>query len=186
MQVQVNTENGVENKDTLERWATDYLNESLARFRQDITRSRCSSPRKRQEGRRGQALHAGGTAAWPAPRWPPPTMHHPGRGLPRRDPAPDPPARPQLRQARPPSTATATPSARIRASSSKESDAQAVAQTGRAPAAYSQPVLGLRGRENPTGKHNTSWAGTRILIAPCVRAAVRHYCPTPSKEPEMK
>ncbi|MBA2964064.1 MULTISPECIES: HPF/RaiA family ribosome-associated protein [Ramlibacter] len=38
MQVQVNTSNGVENKDTLERWATDYLNEALARFSQDITR----------------------------------------------------------------------------------------------------------------------------------------------------
>ena len=38
MQVQVNTGNGVQNKDTLERWADDFLNESLARFRQEITR----------------------------------------------------------------------------------------------------------------------------------------------------
>ena len=38
MQVQVNTGNGVENKDTLERWATDYLSESLARFRDGLTR----------------------------------------------------------------------------------------------------------------------------------------------------
>ncbi|HSI55122.1 MAG: HPF/RaiA family ribosome-associated protein [Ramlibacter sp.] len=38
MQVQVNTSNGIENKDTLERWAGDFLNESLARFRQEITR----------------------------------------------------------------------------------------------------------------------------------------------------
>lgn len=38
MQVQVNTSNGIENKDTLERWASDYLNDSLERFRQDITR----------------------------------------------------------------------------------------------------------------------------------------------------
>lgn len=38
MHVQVNTSNGVENKESLERWATDYLNESLARFRQEITR----------------------------------------------------------------------------------------------------------------------------------------------------
>lgn len=38
MQVQVNTSNGVDNKETLERWATDYLNEHLARFAQDITR----------------------------------------------------------------------------------------------------------------------------------------------------
>ena len=38
MQVQVNTSNGIENKDSLERWADDFLNESLDRFRQDITR----------------------------------------------------------------------------------------------------------------------------------------------------
>jgi hypothetical protein len=38
MQVQVNTSNGIENKDGLERWADTFLNEQLARFRQDITR----------------------------------------------------------------------------------------------------------------------------------------------------
>jgi hypothetical protein len=38
MQVQVNTGNGIENKETLERWADQFLNESLARFKQDITR----------------------------------------------------------------------------------------------------------------------------------------------------
>ena len=38
MQVQVNTSNGIENKDSLERWADQFLNEALARFRQDITR----------------------------------------------------------------------------------------------------------------------------------------------------
>lgn len=38
MQVQVNTSNGIENKDTLDRWASDYLNEALSRFSQDITR----------------------------------------------------------------------------------------------------------------------------------------------------
>jgi hypothetical protein len=38
MQVQVNTSNGIENKETLDRWADKYLNESLARFGQDITR----------------------------------------------------------------------------------------------------------------------------------------------------
>lgn len=38
MQVQVNTGNGVENHDGLERWATDYLQEQLARFADDITR----------------------------------------------------------------------------------------------------------------------------------------------------
>lgn len=38
MQVQVNTSNGIENKETLDRWASDYLNDTLARFSQDITR----------------------------------------------------------------------------------------------------------------------------------------------------
>lgn len=38
MQVQVNTGNGVENRESLDRWASDFLNESLARFNQDITR----------------------------------------------------------------------------------------------------------------------------------------------------
>lgn len=37
MKVQVNTSNDIENKDTLERWASDYLNEHLARFDQDLT-----------------------------------------------------------------------------------------------------------------------------------------------------
>lgn len=38
MQVQVNTGNGVEGKDTLERWATEYLGDTLARFDPEITR----------------------------------------------------------------------------------------------------------------------------------------------------
>ena len=38
MQVQVNTGNGVQNKEALDRWATDFLNEELARFRQELTR----------------------------------------------------------------------------------------------------------------------------------------------------
>jgi len=38
MQVQVNTGNGVPNKESLELWATRFLNEELARFRQDLTR----------------------------------------------------------------------------------------------------------------------------------------------------
>jgi hypothetical protein len=37
MKVQVNTSNDIGNKDALERWASDYLNEHLARFGQDIT-----------------------------------------------------------------------------------------------------------------------------------------------------
>jgi hypothetical protein len=38
MQVQVNTGNGMQNKEALERWASDYLNDALGRFNQDITR----------------------------------------------------------------------------------------------------------------------------------------------------
>src|SRR5262249_30850307 len=37
MKVQVNTSNDIENKDALERWASEFLNEHLARFDQDIT-----------------------------------------------------------------------------------------------------------------------------------------------------
>jgi ribosome-associated translation inhibitor RaiA len=37
MQVRVNTSNGIENKEALERWAGEHLNENLARFRQEIT-----------------------------------------------------------------------------------------------------------------------------------------------------
>ena len=38
MQVQVNCGNGLTAKDTLEQWAGDFLNEELARFRDEITR----------------------------------------------------------------------------------------------------------------------------------------------------
>ena len=37
MKVQVNTSNDIDNKEALERWATDFLNEQLGRFEQDIT-----------------------------------------------------------------------------------------------------------------------------------------------------
>lgn len=37
MHVQVNTSNGIENKESLERWASEYLSEHLARFNQDVT-----------------------------------------------------------------------------------------------------------------------------------------------------
>jgi ribosome-associated translation inhibitor RaiA len=37
MKVLVNTSNDIENKDALERWASDYLSEHLVRFEQDIT-----------------------------------------------------------------------------------------------------------------------------------------------------
>ena len=37
MKVQVNTSNDIDNKDALERWANEYLNEQLARFDQDLT-----------------------------------------------------------------------------------------------------------------------------------------------------
>lgn len=38
MQVQVNTGNGLSSKETLEAWATDFLNDSLQRFRDELTR----------------------------------------------------------------------------------------------------------------------------------------------------
>jgi hypothetical protein len=38
MQIQVNTGSGIDNKESLERWAGDYLNSVLARFDQDLTR----------------------------------------------------------------------------------------------------------------------------------------------------
>ena len=38
MQIQVNTSNGVENKDALERWANEQIRQSLDRFSADVTR----------------------------------------------------------------------------------------------------------------------------------------------------
>jgi ribosome-associated translation inhibitor RaiA len=38
MQIQVNTSNGVENKEALERWANDAIRQSLDRFSADVTR----------------------------------------------------------------------------------------------------------------------------------------------------
>lgn len=38
MQIQVNTSNGIDNKDTLESWAKDEIQKTLARFSQDVTR----------------------------------------------------------------------------------------------------------------------------------------------------
>jgi ribosome-associated translation inhibitor RaiA len=38
MQVQVNTGNGLTSKETLESWATDFLNDSLERFSDELTR----------------------------------------------------------------------------------------------------------------------------------------------------
>jgi hypothetical protein len=37
IKVLVNTSNDIENKDGLERWASEFLNEHLARFAQDLT-----------------------------------------------------------------------------------------------------------------------------------------------------
>ncbi|MDB5730193.1 MAG: putative ribosomal subunit interface protein [Variovorax sp.] len=38
MQIQVNATNGIENKETLERWADGELKDTLARFVDDVTR----------------------------------------------------------------------------------------------------------------------------------------------------
>lgn len=38
MQIQVNTSNGIENKDALERWANEEIRQALDRFSADVTR----------------------------------------------------------------------------------------------------------------------------------------------------
>ena len=38
MQVQVNTSNGIDNKETLERWADEEIKNSLSRFAAEVTR----------------------------------------------------------------------------------------------------------------------------------------------------
>lgn len=38
MQVQVNASNGIDNKESLERWVAQFIGEALAHYRQDITR----------------------------------------------------------------------------------------------------------------------------------------------------
>ena len=38
MLIQVNTGNGIENTEALQRWTTDHLSETFGRFQQDITR----------------------------------------------------------------------------------------------------------------------------------------------------
>ena len=38
MQIQINTSNGIENKDALERWADAELRQTLARFAAEVTR----------------------------------------------------------------------------------------------------------------------------------------------------
>ena len=53
MKVQVNTSNDIENKDTLERWASDYLNEQLARYEQDITSIEVQMTDENHAGRGG-------------------------------------------------------------------------------------------------------------------------------------
>ena len=38
MQIQVNTGSGIDNSESLQRWASEHLTETLERFQQDITR----------------------------------------------------------------------------------------------------------------------------------------------------
>ena len=38
MQIQLNTSNGIENKESLDRWADTELRQMLARFADDVTR----------------------------------------------------------------------------------------------------------------------------------------------------
>jgi hypothetical protein len=53
MYVQVNTSNGIDNKESLERWASDYLNEQLARFDQDVTAIEVQFSDENQEAKGG-------------------------------------------------------------------------------------------------------------------------------------
>ena len=55
MQVQVNTSNGIANKETLERWADEYLNTALARFAQEITRVEVQLSDENKEAKGGTA-----------------------------------------------------------------------------------------------------------------------------------
>lgn len=55
MHVQVNTSNGIENKESLERWASDFLNEHLARFRQDVSSVEVQLSDENQEAKGGGA-----------------------------------------------------------------------------------------------------------------------------------
>ncbi|MES2633519.1 MAG: HPF/RaiA family ribosome-associated protein [Pseudomonadota bacterium] len=50
MQVQVNTSNGIENSETLDRWADEYLQGLLARFKQEITRVEVQISRENAKG----------------------------------------------------------------------------------------------------------------------------------------
>ena len=55
MKVQVNTSNDIDNKDALERWASDYLNEHLGRFDQDITSIEVQMTDENHAGKGGDA-----------------------------------------------------------------------------------------------------------------------------------
>ena len=55
MQVQVNTSNGIENKESLERWAGDYLAGALARFAADVSRVEIQLSAETPAGRKGTA-----------------------------------------------------------------------------------------------------------------------------------
>jgi ribosome-associated translation inhibitor RaiA len=55
MKVQVNTSNDIQNKDALESWASDYLNERLARFNQDLTSVEVQLTDENHSGKGGDA-----------------------------------------------------------------------------------------------------------------------------------
>jgi ribosome-associated translation inhibitor RaiA len=53
MQIQVNTGNGVENKDALERWANEEIRQALGRFSADVTRIEVHLSNESHEARGG-------------------------------------------------------------------------------------------------------------------------------------
>lgn len=57
MQVQVNTGDGLTGKDTLESWATDFLNDELERFADEITRVEVSLTDEAKGKHSGDDLH---------------------------------------------------------------------------------------------------------------------------------
>src|SRR5437764_10653169 len=57
MQVQVNCGDGLSAKETLEAWATDFLNESMARFADELTRVEVQLTDEAKGKHSGQDMH---------------------------------------------------------------------------------------------------------------------------------
>jgi ribosome-associated translation inhibitor RaiA len=55
MLIQVNTGNGLENTEALQRWASEHLNETLDRFQQDVIRVEVQLADENSSGKAGNA-----------------------------------------------------------------------------------------------------------------------------------